>query len=35
MAGYATEASHVREEMFIVAAKAVAGQVTEESLRRG
>src|SRR4029077_20154380 len=32
---YATEAARVTEEMFIVAAKAVAEQVTEENLSTG
>ena len=35
MAVFATEATRVTEEMFIVAAKAVAGQVTEENLSTG
>jgi malate dehydrogenase (oxaloacetate-decarboxylating)(NADP+) len=35
MAVYATEASRVVEEMFIVAAQAVAEQVTEENLASG
>jgi malate dehydrogenase (oxaloacetate-decarboxylating)(NADP+) len=35
MAVFATEASRVTEEMFIVAAKAVAEQVTEEHLSTG
>ena len=35
MAVFATEASRVTEEMFIVAAEAVAGQVTEENLAVG
>ncbi|HVZ09764.1 NAD-dependent malic enzyme [Rhodopila sp.] len=35
MAIYATEATRVTEEMFIVAAKAVAEQVTEDSLASG
>jgi malate dehydrogenase (oxaloacetate-decarboxylating)(NADP+) len=35
MAVFATEASRVTEEMFIVAAKAVAEQVTEEDLSTG
>jgi malate dehydrogenase (oxaloacetate-decarboxylating)(NADP+) len=35
MAVFATEATHVTEEMFIVAAEAVAGQVTEENLAVG
>jgi malate dehydrogenase (oxaloacetate-decarboxylating)(NADP+) len=35
MAVYATEASRITEEMFIVAAKAVAEQATEESLATG
>ena len=35
MAVYATEAIRVAEEMFIVAAKAVAEQVTEENLASG
>ena len=35
MAVYATEASRVTEEMFIVAAQAVAEQVTEENLSVG
>ena len=35
MAVFATEASRVTEEMFIVAAKAVAEQVTEENLSMG
>src|SRR5215471_3523251 len=35
MAVFATEATRVTEEMFIVAAKAVAGQVTEENLATG
>jgi malate dehydrogenase (oxaloacetate-decarboxylating)(NADP+) len=35
MAVFATEATRVTEEMFIVAAQAVAGQVTEEDLAMG
>ena len=35
MAVFATEATRVTEEMFIVAAKAVAEQVTEEDLSVG
>jgi malate dehydrogenase (oxaloacetate-decarboxylating)(NADP+) len=35
MAVYATEATRVTQQMFIVAAKAVAEQVTEESLAAG
>jgi malate dehydrogenase (oxaloacetate-decarboxylating)(NADP+) len=35
MAVFATEATRVTEEMFIVAAKAVAEQVTEENLSTG
>jgi malic enzyme len=35
MAVFATEATRVTEEMFIVTAKAVAEQVTEESLAKG
>jgi malate dehydrogenase (oxaloacetate-decarboxylating)(NADP+) len=35
MAVYATEATRVTEKMFIVAAKAVAEQVTKESLAKG
>ena len=35
MAVYATEATRVTEEMFIIAAKAVAEQVTEENLASG
>jgi malate dehydrogenase (oxaloacetate-decarboxylating)(NADP+) len=35
MAVFATEASRVTEDMFIVAAKAVAEQVTEENLAKG
>jgi malate dehydrogenase (oxaloacetate-decarboxylating)(NADP+) len=35
MAVFATEASRVTEDMFIVAAKAVAEQVTEENLASG
>jgi malate dehydrogenase (oxaloacetate-decarboxylating)(NADP+) len=35
MAVFATEATRVTEEMFIVAAKAVAEQVTEENLSMG
>jgi malate dehydrogenase (oxaloacetate-decarboxylating)(NADP+) len=35
MAVFATEATRVTEEMFIVAAKAVAEQVTEENLNKG
>jgi len=35
MAVYATEATRVTEEMFIIAAKAVAEQVTEENLACG
>ena len=35
MAVYATEASRVTEQMFIVAAKAVAEQVTDENLSMG
>jgi malate dehydrogenase (oxaloacetate-decarboxylating)(NADP+) len=35
MAVFATEATRVTEEMFIVAAQAVAEQVTEENLSMG
>ena len=35
MAVFATEATRVTEDMFIVAAKAVAEQVTEENLSVG
>jgi malate dehydrogenase (oxaloacetate-decarboxylating)(NADP+) len=35
MAVFATEAKRVTEEMFIVAAQAVAEQVTEENLSMG
>jgi malate dehydrogenase (oxaloacetate-decarboxylating)(NADP+) len=35
MAVFATEATHVTEQMFIVAAEAVAEQVTEENLAVG
>ncbi len=35
MAVFATEATRVTEEMFIVAAKAVAEQVTEKNLADG
>ena len=35
MAVYATEAARITEEMFIVAAQAVAAQVTEDSLSTG
>jgi malate dehydrogenase (oxaloacetate-decarboxylating)(NADP+) len=35
MAVFATEATRVTEEMFIVAAQAVAEQVTEEDLSMG
>jgi malate dehydrogenase (oxaloacetate-decarboxylating)(NADP+) len=35
MAVFATEATHVTEKMFIVAAKAVAEQVTEENISTG
>ena len=35
MAVFATEATRVTEEMFIIAAQAVAEQVTEENLRQG
>jgi malate dehydrogenase (oxaloacetate-decarboxylating)(NADP+) len=35
MAVFATQATRVTEEMFIVAAKAVAEQVTDESLEKG
>jgi malate dehydrogenase (oxaloacetate-decarboxylating)(NADP+) len=35
MAVYATESTRVTEEMFIIAAKAVAEQVTDESLASG
>ena len=35
MAVFATEATRVTEEMFIIAAKAVAEQVTDQSLANG